>query len=318
MPFLIAFFKLIRWPNLLMIALAQILLQYLVIAHVFSKIQVPSPLDNTSFFLLLLSTIFMAAYGYAYNDVKDIEIDLINKNESRIVDWKIPKKTASIIAYVFLAAALLIASYLAWSVQMWQLLIIHISIGLGLWYYSSQLKKKPLIGNLIISLFTSLSLYIIWIYHLAILIGDPILLVDSQKMLPYLHTIVLTYSLFAFLLSFMRELVKDIEDKQGDGKLGLRTFAVVFGTRKTKSLICGLSITTLGMVWVSAYYTYIFNLKEMSAYFMVAISIPFIYFLMHLKKAVRKEDFKDLSTLAKIIMIAGILSMQLFYISFGS
>ncbi|NOR86736.1 MAG: hypothetical protein GQ527_03915 [Bacteroidales bacterium] len=311
-----AFFRLIRWPNLLMIVLAQILLQYMVISPVFSLIQMESPLDTFQFILLILSTVFMAAFGYAYNDVQDVAIDEINKNQKRVIDTEISKKAGLRIAWGFLIFALIPALYLTIALEMIQLFLIHIIIAVGLWYYSIDLKKKVLSGNLLISFFTAFSIFIVWLYHLVVLINNPSLMVDARKIIPILNTVVLSYTLFAFIISFIRELIKDAEDIQGDRKHEVKTFAVVFGIEKTKMLIYVLSLVMLFLVVISAYYTYVYDWIKLGIYLLVAVGIPLIYLNMNLNKSKNAEDFSDLSTLAKIIMVAGILSMQLFYISY--
>ncbi len=313
---MIAFFKLIRWPNLLMIAFTQILLQYLVISHVFQLIQMESPLNHLQFVVLLLSTVFMAAFGYVYNDIQDVEIDAINKKSKQIVETQISKKWARRLAYLFLILALILALYLALNIAMWQLFLIHISIALGLWYYSKEWKKRAIIGNLLISIFTALSIYIVWIYHLAVLRTHPVLMVDSRKVLDFIHILVLSLSVFAFLISLIRELIKDVEDKRGDSQNGLRTFAVLYGAQKTKVIVCVLSLVMMFFIGVAAYYSYQFSWTKLSIYFIVAVGIPMLYFIVNLNKSKQKEDFENLSTLAKIIMLAGILSMQVFYISY--
>jgi len=313
---IIAFFKLIRWPNLLMIIISQLLLQYLVIGHVLRLIQMELPLNNTMFFLLMASTVFMAAFGYAYNDLKDTEVDKINKDNKIVIGKHISKKNGLIISRILLSMALLPALYLSITLQMPQLFLIHIFIAIGLWYYSVELKKKVLSGNLLISFLTAFSIFIIWLYHLVVFRADAILMIDARKAIPLLNTIVATYTFFAFIISFIRELIKDVEDLPGDKGFQMKTFAISFGLKKTKILVHSLSILMLIMVFVSAAYAYTYHWSKLSVYLLVAVGIPLLYLNIHLPKSQSKEDFSNLSMLAKIIMIAGILSMQLFYISY--
>ena len=161
-----------------------------------------------------------------------------------------------------------------------------------------------------------MSIYIIWIYQLAALRIQPVLMVDGRKVIAFIHVLVLAISVFAFIISFMREMVKDVEDIVGDRKNGFKTFAVLYGAQKTKAFVCVLSLITMVLAWVSIYYTYVYHWTKLSVYLLVAIVIPLFYFIIYLNKSKKKEDFKDLSTLAKIIMLAGILSMQVFYISY--
>lgn len=313
-----SFLQLIRWPNLLMIMLAQLLLQYMLIGHILKLANMDLPLNHLHFFILMFSTVLMAAFGYAFNDVQDIGVDEINKDNKRVIGVSFKQSTGLRIAFVMLALALISALYLSFALKMFQLILIHVFIAFGLWYYSINLKKKTLSGNFIISLFTALSIYIVWLYHLVEFRNNPLLMVDARRVLPMLHILVLSYSIFAFFISMIRELVKDVEDMRGDQKFEMKTFAVSFGIPKTKILVGILSALMLIMVLVATYFTYLYNWHQLTFYMVIAVVFPLIYFLFSLRKSFNSEDFGDLSTLAKIIMIAGILSMQLFYISYGS
>lgn len=313
-----SFFQLIRWPNLLMLVFTQMMLNYLVLGHMFKLIHLELPLESVDFTLLVLSTVFMAAFGYIFNDVKDEEVDKINKEQKRIIGKKFDKSSGLLAGWVFLIISIGISIYLGIKLQMIQLIFLHILIAVGLWYYSTQLKKTILTGNIIISLFTGISVFIVWLYHLVALKNNPIMMVDAQKIIEFATYTVIIYSAFAFIISLIREIVKDVEDKEGDEKTGMKTFVIRYGLIKTKAL----SFTLLGLMLLlllsAAYMAYSYGWLQLAIYLLVAVGIPLIYFIMNLQSAQNKKDFKDLSFLAKIIMIAGILSMQLFYISYGS
>lgn len=312
-----AFFKLIRWPNLLMIMVAQSLLNYMVIGRVLNLIHVDLPLHHFQFMLLMMSTVFMAAWGYAFNDVEDEKVDAINKDENRIIGKTFSRKTGLNIAYSFLTLSLIPAFYLSIQLEMIQLIFLHIIIGVGLWYYSTQLKKTVLLGNIAISLFTAFSIFIVWLYHLVVLKTDSIMMVNSQKLIPFINQLVLYYSAFAFIISLIREITKDIEDQNGDAQYQMKTFVVKFGLSKTKLLLYSLGILMLLMLGSAIYFSYYYRWTQLSIYLGVAVGIPLLYFLKNLKNSQSTEDFSNLSILAKVIMLAGTLSMQLFYISYG-
>jgi len=311
-----AFFKLIRWPNLLMIILSQLLLQYMLIAHVFALIQIDTPLSHLQFFLLMMSTVFMAAYGYAFNDVQDVSVDTINKDHKRIIEKSINKKSGLRIAWTFLFLSFIPAIYLGFSLQMLQLIAIHIFIAFGLWYYSTDLKKQVLSGNILISLFTAFSIAIVWLYHLVALHNDPVAMIDSQSILPFINKLIIGLSFFAFIISFIREIIKDLEDIKGDKRKSLKTFPIVFGLEKSKALILILSVIMIVSTAYAAYFAFTLHLVKLSIYLLVAVGVPLSYLISNLLKSNSKTDFTDLSTLAKIIMLAGILSIQIFYINY--
>lgn len=317
MPKIKAFFKLIRWPNLLMIMVGQSLLNYMVIGHILKLVHVDLPLTHFQFILLMMSTVFMAAWGYAYNDVEDEKVDAINKEDKRIIGKTISRASGLKIAYSFLLLSLIPALYLSIKLEMIQLIFLHILIGAGLWYYSVQLKKTVLLGNMTISAFTAFSIFIVWLYHLVVMKLDSTLMVNSQKMIPFINQMVLYYTAFAFIISMIREITKDIEDQNGDAQYQMKTFVVRFGLVKTKTLLFSLGILMLLMLASAIYFAYFYQWTQLSIYLGVAVGIPLLYFLKNLKNSQSTEDFSNLSNLAKIIMLAGILSMQLFYISYG-
>lgn len=313
---IIVFLKLIRWSNLLMIIFSQTLLNYMLIVYVFSLAYVDSPLSHLQFVLLMISTVFMAAAGYVFNDIQDVKTDTINKNNKRIIGKEISRKNGEKIALGFLVFSLAPALYLSINLQMLQLIIIHLFIAFGLWYYSIELKKHILSGNILISLLTAFSIAIVWLYHLVSLHNNPSAMIEGRDIIPLINALVLALSFFAFIISFIRELIKDMEDIKGDEKTEAKTFPVVFGLNKSKILVLVLSIIMILSTIYAAYYSYIFQLNKLGIYFLVAVVIPLVYLIMNLFKSTNKEDFSDLSFLAKIIMLAGILSIQIFYINY--
>ncbi len=315
---LLSFLKLVRWPNLIIIILAQLMLHFLLIGHVLRLIHVPIPLNGLQVALLIISTVFMAAFGYVFNDITDEQVDRINKENKQIVGNQLSPSTAQKIAILLLIFALVPAFALAMMVHMWQLILIHLFIAVGLWYYSIYLKRTLLIGNLIISLFTALSIAIVWIYHLAAMRYDAMLLVNAQKSVSFISYSVLFYSAFAFIISWIREMIKDVEDQKGDEQFGMQTFVIRFGLAKTKTMTQMLITIMAIMLGFAIYLCYHFHWGQMGIYLAVAVGVPLIYLFSELRKAVTVKDFADLSNLAKIIMVAGILSIQLFNLNYGS
>jgi 4-hydroxybenzoate polyprenyltransferase len=317
MRILIAFFKFIRWPNLLILFFTQLMLNYFIIDYIFELIQMKGPISFFEFFLLSLSTLFMAAFGYIINDLKDVNVDALNHSNKVLVNKTISLQKAYILAIIFILLSLLSAFYLSIRLQMIQLVFVHLLIAVGLYYYSSKLKSSILTGNILISLFAATSVFIVWLYHLAALAMDPVKIIDAQKVVTFTTYIVIAYSIFAFLTNFLREIIKDVEDRQGDEKTGLKTFVIKYGLPASKKLIFAIGFIILIFLATAIYFTYSYKWYQLSIYLGIAVGIPILYLLKELRKAEKKDDFKQLSLLTKIIMIAGVLSMQLFYISYG-
>jgi len=147
------FLQLIRFPNLIIVVLTQYLLQYLILIPAFQKANLPPLLDHFHFFILVLSTLIIAAGGYIINDIEDQEIDLLNKPEKVIVGKYISFQNAKILYWGITILGLLISIYLAIYVDNLPLVLIYPFAVFLLYIYSKSLKKSVLWGNIIVSIF---------------------------------------------------------------------------------------------------------------------------------------------------------------------
>lgn len=310
------FFRLIRWQNLLVIALAQSFLHFLIFNKIASQASIQLPFTYFQFILLVISTLLIAAAGNILNDIADYKLDQLNKPDKVVVGKHIKLKSAHQLAWIFNGIGFSLALYLAYLLDFYQLAIIQAVVILLLKQYSSSLKNKVLVGNLLIAFFTALSVFLVYLYNTVAVIGNPIILTDLQKQMPFIFNLTQAYVFFAFISNLMREIIKDIEDVEGDKVFHIQTFSVVYGINKAKNLarvlngLLGLSILAF------AAYAFKMDWYYMAIYLVVATFIPVIYFEMLARKAKLKEDFRDLSFLTKIIMVAGILSMQVLSLQF--
>ncbi|MCX8492163.1 MAG: geranylgeranylglycerol-phosphate geranylgeranyltransferase, partial [Cyclobacteriaceae bacterium] len=233
-------------------------------------------------FLLVASTLLIAAAGYIINDYYDIKIDLINKPDRVVIGKTITRRYAiffhTLISVVGVAMGLLIN---------WKVGLINFTSGFLLWLYSNNLKRQPFIGNVTVSLLTGLSIFLLsFLYN------------------QYL-ALVMTYSFFAFFMTLIREIVKDMEDMKGDTTFGCRTLPIVWGIRKTKSFLYGLIlIFSFFVLWLDYQ-----ELKISWNYFIPSLFVPMSVLFYRLVKADTKKEFYQLSQLCKIIMLLGISSM---------
>lgn len=271
-----------RFWNLMIIILAQYFTALFLIESTASYTQI---LFDTRLFLMSLSTVLIAAAGYIINDYYDVKIDLINK-PNRVVVGRILKRRVAMVAHTFL-------NFLGIGIGF----ILSIEIGifnfisaLLLWLYSNQLKRVALAGNLTVALLTALSIYIINVLYQQV------------------NYLVIAYALFAFAFTLVREIIKDMEDVKGDQTFGCLTFPVVYGMRKTKNLIYGISLGfLLGLVVLA----YLFVGWQMT-YFSIALAFPLGLLAYQLYNADTIKHFNTLSNFCKIIMLLGILSMSLY------
>ncbi len=246
----------------------------------------------------------MSAYGYIINDVYDMETDRINKADRLIVGQWISKPMAIVLAGLSLGISLILAALVCWPLHIPMYFILFPTIGLGLWWYAEQLKAKPLIGNILVSILSAFSLGIIGLFEYALQLPPAI---DQLK---HLWIVIAAYSLFAFLLSMIRELVKDVEDIEGDQACQMRTFAIVAGIKNTKRIVNALGIMCLLLLIGSINMLLILAWpKILSVYLSIAVLVPMGVFVLRLQKSQSTYDFSYLSTFAKLIMLSGVLSM---------
>lgn len=296
------YFIFFRWKNLLMIVLVQALLKFVL----FQKFELNITLDLIHFILLALSSVFIAIAGYVINDINDIKADEINKPSKVFVGKKIPFKTANNLFLAFNSIGLLIGFYLTIYIHKNSFFIIYIIISLLLYRYSIDLKKRYIVSNLVVSFVVFLSILIVPIFD--IVPATNALNRDSQIII---FKLVFIISSFAFFLTWMREILKDIEDIEGDKKIHSKTIPIVNGVQKSKSILTILSILTFIGVTYFVYQMYQTN-NIASIYLLIFVSMPLLYFALKIKVANTKKEYHQLSNLLKAIMLLGILSILMY------
>lgn len=298
------------------IVLTQYLLRICIIGTYFGFSGVGPALSEFNFFLLVLSTVLIAAGGYVINDIFDVKTDEINKPDKILINKSIPISVAYRLYYSLTVAGTLIGFYVAFAVQYFILGFIFVATVLLLWYYSSKYQKKVLWGNIFISGLSAMVIIIVWLFELYALRVDILTYTDVMKQIRVVSIIVAAYGLFALLVSMIREITKDVEDLEGDKSAAYTTLPIVVGVKKTKLLINVLIIASVLFLAIAMYLLYLKGIMLVFWYLLVAVQSLFLFLLYNTIKAESKEDFQFLSNACKIIMVAGILSMQLFYISF--
>lgn len=305
-----AFFQLIRWPNLVFIALAQWLFRVCIILPVFAHYGVSPVLSNLQFLLVVISTILIAAGGYIINDYFDVKIDQINKPQRLLVDRVFPRRTAILAHWALTISGILLGGFVGWWVGRWHLGGVYVVSATLLWWYSANLKRQPLIGNVAVSLLTALTIVVVAIFEIWILNRPPV----YDKPAGAVLTFVLLYGGFAFLISMVREVIKDIEDVEGDSAHNCTTLPVVGGIRLAKSVaqvfafVLAINVVVLLiMEGRSANYIVVW-------YGLLMVLAPLLYVVVRLYKADRKQHYSQLSLWIKWVMLMGILSMGIVYL----
>ncbi len=302
---LVSFFQLIRWKNLLMIAAIQLLFKYVY----FPAFNITTTLDTIHFLLLILATLSIAAAGNIINDIQDIEADKINKPQKLLVTKLISKKQATNLYSLMNVIGILLGLYISYYVGKTSFVATFIGTALLLNVYSVSLKQKPLIGNLVVSLLISLSILIVGFF-------DVIPAISSENSVDQYFAFrgLIDYAVFAFMLNFLRELVKDVEDVEGDLQLNMQTLPILIGRKKAKYTIFAIAFIPLTII---TYYSFanFSKVPVVLVYMLVIVQLPFLHFMHKLLYSETKEHYRYLSRLLKLIMLLGMLSIVVISIS---
>jgi len=311
MKLLIAFLRLIRYPNLIYIALTQFLLQYCVVAPVLEYNGEGPSLSWPSFFLLSLSTVLIAAAGNIINDYFDINIDIINKPEKMVLDKIINRRWAMAWHTIFNMAGVSIGFIVAWQIGHIYLGFTQVICSLILWFYSTSFKRQILIGNVLISLLTALAVVVVGFYEKQIYESfEAIMSPTGRKLIQVIGV----YALFAFVISLVREIVKDQEDMIGDAKDGCRTIPIVWGVEPAKRICYMLLLALQILILLVEIRIGFIGWWPAIIYLILFVQAPAYYIYTLLKKAHLPEHYHRVSSLVKWLMLTGILSMIFFKI----
>ncbi len=309
------YLKILRVPNLAIIILTQYLIRYCLLNPFYTKSGMSFAISAFDFAILVIATLLIAAGGYIINDILDVESDKINKPDKVWIGKLMTKKKAYILYLTLTITGVIIGIYLSSRIGYLMFSLIFIAIALLLYFYSTTYQKIAILGNIAISFLSAMVILIVWLYEFFALRSQPVLFAEVMPDLKYISTLVQSYAVFAFLTSIIREIVKDIEDREGDMKAGYRTLPVVFGVSTSKMIVIILAILTMAALGYGQYVLFQHNLMMIFWYLLIAVQTLFAYLLFLMIKSKNKEDFKSVSDAAKIVMVAGILSMQLFCIS---
>ncbi len=303
-----AFLRLIRLPNLIFIALTQGLFYFSVFNSFLLKPGYPH--KDFLFYLLVLASVVIAAAGYIINDYFDLQIDAINKPDKVVVD-KLVKRRWAIVWHLLLSAiGILLSFYISYKIGKWIILLANIFCVILLWFYSTTFKKKLLSGNIIIAALTAWVIVVVYFFAGAnISVWQPgEISFDVRKLFKFC----ILYSGFAFIVSLIREVVKDLEDMDGDAKYHCHTMPIVWGVPTTKVFTAVWLIVCIAALAIVQLYAWQSGWWTMAVYCISFIITPMAVILNKLYKAVTPADYHKLSNLIKYTMLAGILSMLFF------
>ncbi len=307
------YFTLIRWKNILMLLFIQWLMQFSVVMPILQTHGFEVSFQNYPFWLLAFATLCITAGGYIINDYFDVKIDRINRPENVIVGVHLSQKEAmrfyQITTFIGIFAGLTVAF---WVKSITLALIFILTPGL-LWFYSASYKRQFLIGNIIVSLLSAVSIFVVALLEAAQLKLEYGKLLFQTPILSTIYGWIGVFAIFAFLMTWIREIVKDLEDIEGDKQLECRTMAIKWGVKKTKNMLYILIAFVILLLLYLNFYTLSFHSNFTLRYAFFGIILPLIAVSFMLFKANTSKEFHQTASFLKIIMLIGVLYSLFFY-----
>jgi 4-hydroxybenzoate polyprenyltransferase len=301
-----AFLRLIRLPNLVIIAVTQYFMRWYIMKPLLGFAGFEVQLGLLPFAALVLSTVFLAASGYIINDYFDRKIDLVNRPGTVIVGRLISNRYAMFFHIFFTSAGIILGSFVAHSIGRLSLTIIFLFVSGVLWFYSTSYKRKLLVGNFVISILVGAVPMLVLLFEFPLLVKRyKLYILASGIDFKFLIFWISSYSVFAFAINLIREIIKDMEDFEGDFVFGRKTIPIYWGMKVARIVVASLSV----LVTLPVAYLLAFHLTDHISlvYITLTIIIPLLAIAFTIFMTDSKKQYHQLSVITKIVLLAGIL-----------
>lgn len=305
---LMIWLKVVRWKNLSIILLLGLFTRFILFEPVYHEAGIRQALPLSAFLILLISLILLGAGGYLINAVMDIRIDLHNKPDEVLIGKPIDPHKAMQVYYVLTAGGILLGIAAALMSGSFKLAGLHV-IAAGLfWSYSQRYKKIFLLGNTVVSLLSAMLIPVLWIFEFFALREEALKFAGIVPRLEYLNTLVISLFIFAFLISFLREIVKDVEDMEGDQRYGCQSLPLRTGIKTTSRIILILTLIISILIWFGLPRTMGKAGLINQVYVLAVVIFPLLYVGTSLFKNPEKQHFTRASRILKFCMLSGTLA----------
>ena len=286
----------LRPVNILIVALTQYFFYYFLFKCNAIKLDIALNLGGHLLYSFILTTVIITACGYLINDYVDFDSDLLNNKKYRLSS----QLNYLPVYFILLFTGFVISTFIAVKLEKPELALFYLLATALLFLYSTHFKKIPLIGNVIVALFSASVVLIFLIFESNFI--NEFRSIDPENYKEFKFTL-LFYGLFMFLLSLTREIIKDIEDVKGDNLKGDNTIAVI-----NLSLAKTISTTlSFALLFIEIYFVIKMPTQLLLLLGMIFIIFPQILFLLTMLKAKSKADYSKTSKFAKIIMVLGLI-----------
>lgn len=307
--------RLIRWQNLIIVFLTQLFAWGCVVMPMQQYSPVPLVLAWNNFLLLSISTVLIAAAGYIINDYFDVKIDMINRPEKLILEKRIPMKWAIVVHSILNGVAIFLAAIVAHRSGHISYIAMQLCCSLLLWLYSTTFKRQFISGNVVVAILTAFTIAVLILYEPALhyYLKQDFFVASKQMLTPNPFWVLCTYGYFAFMLTWMREIVKDMEDFKGDAEQGCVTMPIKWGLLRSCRFTQALGVLATVPLIIGA----VKLLKEqwyvLGIYTLVGLALPIIIWMLYLPRHATTKHYGKESRYLKIIMVLGVVSLMIYY-----
>jgi len=303
--YMLKYLKLVRWTNLLIVIATLCVMRWFILKPLLEFAGYPLLFSEWRFILLVMSAAFYTAAGYVINDYFDTQTDYLNRPDRVIIGKGVARRQAMILHFALNIIAAALGIYISFYIGIPALAIICILIPGILWFYSTTYKRQLIIGNVIVAILTALVPLAVFLSEMPLQIrqhGE--IMLSNHVFVNIIFYWIAGFAFFAFILTLIREIVKDIEDFEGDAAFGRNSLPVVIGIPNTKLVLYLLSSITL----VAIILLYIKFLNDVLSllYFSVFLIGPLCFIIFQVYRAKDRKDYSLISLLLKIVMLSGL------------
>ena len=307
------YLMLIRWPNLLVTVFTMVMVRYYLIRPLLMSEGYEMPIPLWVFLMLVLSVLLMMSGGYVINDYFDVRIDQVNRVEKVVLGSRVPVRHAIPLHATLTSLGVLTGLLVSLYVGTAKLVFVHLIVGLMLWLYSARYKRRPFWGNLVVAVLSGLVVLVVWLFEFMAMANQGIFIMNRAEF-GWVNNAVFFFAAFAFVLSLIREIIKDMADVEGDKRYGCLTLPVVAGMTTVKWIVTSITLVTMLALLGVQIYLWLGSFYKLTAYYFIVVQIMLALVIQRNHAARKQDDYHFTSQLLRIAMVAGVLSLQIYHI----
>ena len=295
------YLKLIKYQNLLLLATMLLVFRYLFLTQSYIDLA----LTDINYFLLVLSTVCIAAGGAVMQHIVNQEEDEIIRPQSRLVGNTITETSAYNWYIGLTIVGVGIGFYLANVIFKPTFASLFVLVATLLYIQATNLKQIPFINNCITALLVAISIVTIALFDVF-----PATDATNKVRMSEAFGILIDYAIFSFFLVLLKELVNDLKNKQSDEMVGNTTLATRLGLLKTKIITGIFVILILAMI---LYYckNYLFELNLALYYILITMLGPLLLVGLKLINSTSAKEFKLLNRVLQFVLITSLFSIAI-------